>query len=159
MAVRNGCIVALLFSLCFTVEGEKAFGIQIPHPDDQTALDVGQVPSPGADAKAELHGRVLDSAGGSLEGVTVEVLSRESKVPYRTGTNAQGEFVILGVAKGILKVSLRHPEFEPRDQQFLWPGSATAVLFTLQPRSLSESITVTATRTSQPSKDTPPTVI
>ncbi len=109
--------------------------------------------------KTEFRGRVVDSNGAPLEGVTVHVSDQNGKIWVQTVTNELGEFSAAIVVPSHLRVRLKHPDFNEGNRELKWQGSAVPVVFDLQPAALKETITVTATRGPLAIKDIPSTAI
>ena len=62
---------------------------------------------------ASIRGRIADSSGSGLPGVTVEAIVRGGEVPRITTTGAAGEYAFADVPDGTYRIAFRLPGFVP----------------------------------------------
>lgn len=113
--------------------------------------------SNGSNQELQWHFQVMDSNGRPIEAVAVELLV-PGQVLQRTQSNKEGKFSVKASPVQGLRLRLGHPDFESVEQELLRASAAPAVI-TLRPRSLRETLTVTATRTPQPMENVPAAVL
>src|SRR4029450_10642155 len=101
----------------------------------------------GAQPTGQLAGVVRDTSGGLLPGATVTVTGRIMVVPRTVVTNDRGRYELdnLPADRYLIEVSLSG--FEPRTTAIDIEAVAATLDWVLTVGSLSERITVTATKT------------
>ncbi len=97
-------------------------------------------PAPG-DRPGSLRGRVVDSSGTALPGVTVFVTAADGQ--RSAVTQADGTFLLTGLPPGQLTVSTSLPGFVPQATTFSNSGAAQRVDVVMAVGGLGETITVT----------------
>jgi hypothetical protein len=107
------------------------------------------VPAPGEAQSqattAEINGRVADSQGGVLPGVTVTATNPETGYSRTAVTNEQGVFVLPLLPPGVYDVTMELSGFGSVKQTVRSTvGSASTLNLTLQVATLQEQVTVTA---------------
>ena len=105
--------------------------------------------------KTEWHGSVVDESGLPIEGVVVDVADASGRSLLEARSDQEGRFFFAAAAAAKLRV--RHPDFEPVEQ--LLGSPAEALVVTLRPVTVRETMTITATRTPQPVEGVPSTVV
>ncbi|MCI0419020.1 MAG: TonB-dependent receptor, partial [Acidobacteria bacterium] len=104
----------------------------------------------------EWHGKVVDESGLPIEGIVVEVVDAAGRSLLETRSDLGGKFSFESNA-AIGKLRVRHPDFEPVEQAV--GSSAEALIVTLRPVMVRETMTITATRTPQPVEGVPASVV
>jgi iron complex outermembrane receptor protein len=115
-----------------------------------------------ANARTERHEwqvQVVASDGQPVEDVVAEVLTSSDEVLQRTQSSREGKFLLRAHAVDRLKLRLRHPDFESVEQELRTPDPVSLLVITLHPRSLRETLTVTATRTPHSMENVPARVL
>ena len=115
------------------------------------ALGLNRLPA----EKTEWHGKVVDESGLPIEGIAVEVIDAEGRSLLETQSDQEGKFSFATAAAGKLRV--RHPDFDPVEQAV--GLSSEALIVTLRPVTVRETMTITATRTPQPVEGVPAAVV
>lgn len=112
-----------------------------------------------AQEQPTLSGRVLDATGGALPGVTVVVTSLANG-PRRTATtDAEGRFTFLRLSPGRYRLEAQLAGFAPALIESIEVPAYNGLLeVVLEPASLHEAVTVTATRGSVPLSQIPAAV-
>jgi carboxypeptidase family protein len=95
-----------------------------------------------AGAMGEIHGRVTDSSGAVLPGVTIELVAGRAR--GTTITNTGGTFVLRGVPTGRVTLIASLTGFSAQQREWLFNRSPVRVDFELHVGSVAETITVTA---------------
>ena len=107
-----------------------------------------------ADTPPPLRAQVLDSDLRAIAGVRVMLVSERGRVLAQTASGPQGDFQFETVPPEARALRLSHPDFEDLVQ----PLSGWKTAYTLVPRRLEQSLTVTATRTPRTWRDIPSAV-
>jgi outer membrane receptor protein involved in Fe transport len=144
-AIRQGLLACFSSLLQFGLTGVLIVEAQPP-------------PNP-ANEQQEWRVRVISSDGRPIENLVAEVLTSSNEVLQRTQSNREGELTVGAPLLAHLKLRLRHPDFESVERELLRPDPASFLVITLHPRSLRETLTVTATRTPQPIENVPARVL
>jgi outer membrane receptor protein involved in Fe transport len=110
---------------------------------------------PTSDEKIERRGKVVDESGLPIEGIVVEVMDAAGRSLREVRSDQEGKFSF-DIA-GAAKLRVRHPDFEPVEQSLGSPAEALVV--TLRPVTVRETMTITATRTPQPVEGVPSAVV
>ena len=93
-----------------------------------------------AGVPGEIRGRVMDTAGGVVPGVTIVL---EAGGTRRVAASAEdGSYRFTGVAPGPLSITAALPGFESERQSLLFDQEPQQIDFRLAPGGLSESVTV-----------------
>jgi outer membrane receptor protein involved in Fe transport len=118
------------------------------------ALVLALAPVAGAQTVAELSGRVADSTGGALPGVTVTVTQTDTGFTRVVVTGAQGEYVFNNLPVGPYRLSARLEGFSAYEQTgiVLAVGESRAVNVTLTV-GVAETVSVQADATLVESRD------
>lgn len=94
-----------------------------------------------------LRGRVIDTAGAVLPGATVTLRREATGVERIVITDSAGVFLFNDLPEGKYRLSATRAGFSSTAQDVsLVPGGALSIELTLHPGTISERITVTATR-------------
>src|SRR5687768_3807243 len=103
-------------------------------------------PASAQQGTADLRGRVIDSQGGVLPGVTIVVRHQESGLFRETITGADGTFLMSGMTPGMYEVTAELASFKKYSQRDvrLEVGRATPVELKLEVGGLTEAVTVTS---------------
>src|SRR5437870_3380960 len=107
------------------------------------------------DFRGGVTGRVTDSSGGVLPGVTVTVTNVETRVPSVVVTDSKGYYQVLHLNSGTYTVEAKLEGFKPVERKGITVhvGDALKIDFALQPGSMEETVVVTA---ASPILDTTP---
>jgi iron complex outermembrane recepter protein len=124
-----------------------------------TGVLIVEAQSPPSLSRQEWQVRVVGSDGRPVEDVAAEVVTASDEVLQRTWSSREGEFTVRASVPGQLKLRLRHPDFESIEQELLRSAPTSFLVITLHPRSLRETVTVTATRTPQLMENVPARVL
>jgi Carboxypeptidase regulatory-like domain len=98
------------------------------------------------ESRATITGRVIDSSGGVLPGVTVTVINLETNSPATAITNENGQYTILYVTPSTYRVSAELSGFKKAllDRVEVRVGDRTQLDFTLEAGGITEEVQVTA---------------
>ena len=99
-----------------------------------------------AQTSATMAGRVLDSTGASIPGVTITAQQLERGIERVTTTGPDGRFVLAGLPVGAYDVRVELAGFKPvlRQGIVLTVGDAVTVDFAMEVGALAETVTVIA---------------
>jgi len=105
------------------------------------------VPAGAQDIRGGINGRVTDSSGGLLPGVTVTVTNVETNVPAVTTTDSKGFYQATRLNSGNYSIEARLEGFKPvlRKGVTVRVGDALKIDLTLEPGNVEEIMVVTAT--------------
>src|SRR6266849_970337 len=94
---------------------------------------------------AQLTGVVTDASGGVVPGARVTLTDEATSVSQSYATDGRGVYVFTGIRPGTYTIRVEAPNLAPRERKgMVLAVSQQATLdFTLSPRSVSESVTVT----------------
>jgi hypothetical protein len=91
-----------------------------------------------------VRGRILDTSGAALPGVTVELSSPSFIEKVRAGlTDSKGEFVFLGIVPGNIRLTAFLRGFASVSKSFSFDGRVHQEELTMRVGSVSETVTVT----------------
>jgi hypothetical protein len=90
----------------------------------------------------EVHGRVTDTSGANLPGVTIELAAGPFK--GSTVTNSVGGFVVTGVPTGRVMLTATLAGFSTQHREWFFDRSPVRVDFTMKVGQVAETVTVTA---------------
>ena len=114
------------------------------------ALLVGLLAFPLSTASAQqgvssIRGRVVDSQGGVLPGVTVLITHQESGNFRQVSSNVDGTYFVTGIVPGAYRVEAELPGFKKytRERVLLEVGSTMTLEVVLDVGALEETVTVT----------------
>ena len=110
---------------------ERAVGVAVSGVLDQTSLSSG-----------EIVGRVVDSTGSVLPGLTITVTGSGQK--QSTMTNADGRYVVANVPSGPILVTSQLTGFKTVQRPLVFDQRPRQVDFTMQVGGLQETVTVSA---------------
>lgn len=108
-----------------------------------------------APSNPEWHGKVVDKSGLPIEGIVIEIVDVDGRPLLEARSDRDGRFTF--TSAGVVKVRVRHPDFEPMEQSV--GSSAETLVVTLRPLTLREAMTITAARTPQPVEGVPSAVV
>jgi iron complex outermembrane receptor protein len=112
-----------------------------------------------AQEQSVLSGRVVDSTGGALPGVTLVVSQPGSGARAIEVTDAEGRFTFVNLPQGRYRLDAQLAGFAPAVIESVeLPASNGAIEIVLEPATLHEAVTVTAARTASPLSQIPATV-
>ncbi len=102
-----------------------------------------------AQTTGDLAGRVLDSSGGVLPGVTVTLTSNATATPQSTVSSENGAFRFAGLVPGVYKVQFELSGFKTlvNDQVRVLLGQATDLQPRLEISTVQETVTVSGAST------------
>jgi len=105
------------------------------------------VPAGAQDIRGGISGRVVDSSGGLLPGVTVTVMNLETNLPAVTVTDSKGFYQAPRLNSGTYSIEARLEGFKPvlRKGVTVRVGDALKIDLTLEPGNVEEVMVVTAT--------------
>jgi Flp pilus assembly protein TadD len=81
-------------------------------------LAAGAWPAMGQDREYHIVGKVLDVNKQPLAGATVEMRERASRRGFKTVTNADGTFKLVGLPHGIYEVKVSKPGYQTRTAEW-----------------------------------------
>lgn len=98
------------------------------------------------DPRGRILGRVLDSSGAVIPGVSVTAVNLETNVSTVATTNEAGNYQILYLNPGRYRLDVEHPGFKrfERAAVEVRVGDAITLEIVLEPGALTESVTITA---------------
>jgi len=104
----------------------------------------GARPALGQAGRAEIRGKVVDSGGGVLPGVTVTAIERDTGAQRSTTSDGEGRFVIPTLSPGTYSVRVELASFQTqlREALPLSVGQELTLDFTLAPAGLAEEVTI-----------------
>ena len=104
------------------------------------------VPAPAQELRGSIVGRVADSSGAIVNGVTVTATNQGTNVTVRAVSNAEGNYQILFLNPGMYKVSAEMAGFKTflRENIELRITDRIGVDIVLEPGSVTEKIVVSA---------------
>lgn len=106
------------------------------------------------DAPPALRAQVVDSDLRAIAGVRVMLVSRRGRVLAQTASGPRGDFRFETVPPEARALRLSHPDFE----ELVQPLDGWKTAYTLVPRRVEQSLTVTATRTPRTWRNSPSAV-
>jgi Carboxypeptidase regulatory-like domain len=100
----------------------------------------------GQESRGNISGRVIDSSGGVLPGVTVTVVNNGTNSTTTAVTNEEGQFTALFLIPGSYRVTVELPGFRSavRENVEVRVGDRLQVDFTLEPGAVSAEVLVVA---------------
>ncbi len=102
-------------------------------------------PARAQNANGTLRGTVLDASGGRVASATIRVYSAESSFAREAHVDSRGEFRIEDILPGSYQVSVHADGFaEASARMIVAVSSVREISVTLQPKGVSEKITITA---------------
>jgi len=102
-------------------------------------------PARAQNANGTLRGTVLDASGGRVASATIRVYSAESSFAREAHVDSRGEFRIEDILPGWYQVSVHADGFaEASARMIVAVSSVREISVTLQPKGVSEKITITA---------------
>lgn len=109
----------------------------------------------GTAAGGSISGRVIDQQGAAVAGASITLRLPVAGLEHTTTSGADGAYRFDNLTGGLYRLSAASPGFSVQSQQLaLAPGEKREALFTLTPGTITEVVTVTATRTETLSTDT-----
>ncbi len=151
--------------VCLVIAATGASAARRPAPARQEAIvqDAVAPDSPVQAAPiqaASLRGTVVDEGGGVLPGATVSIATPDGRVRATTVSDTNGDFRVTGLADGRYVVTAELPGFAPGRVADVEVGQSSAreVRIILRPASVTDAVTVTATRTATPLSQVPQSV-
>ncbi len=94
---------------------------------------------------SRISGQVTDADGAALPGVTVEAKNQETGLTIQANTGEEGGYRIFNLPTGSYSVTATLDGFGPANREIrLLIGEAPTLNFTLQPGTVTDSITVTS---------------
>jgi hemoglobin/transferrin/lactoferrin receptor protein len=102
----------------------------------------------GAQLGSRISGQVTDHTGGALGGAAVRLRSVATGAEETTATDGEGRYEFGRLSIGIYRLTVERPGFSTasRSISLLEPGELIEANFELNPGGISESLTVTASR-------------
>ena len=109
------------------------------------ALATVAVPAVAQEFRATVTGRVTDTSGGAMPGVTITITNTQTNENATALTNSEGLYSLPFLKPGIYKISAQLSGFRRYEQQLqLEVGQAQTVNISLQIGNITETVTVTA---------------
>ena len=94
---------------------------------------------------SRISGYVTDAEGAALPGVSIEAKNQETGLVLQAVTDAQGGYRIFNLPTGLYSITATLDGFGPANREVrLLIGEAPSLNFTLQPGTVTDSITVTS---------------
>lgn len=110
-----------------------------------TAVVLAAVSASAQQTESRISGRIVDSTGGALPGVTVTATSDDTGAVRTAVTDGSGDYIITNLTRGGYTIKAELDGFAGREAKtVLGVGDVKTVEVTLQPASLSEAVTVVA---------------
>jgi hypothetical protein len=104
---RSAAVFAALMSFLGVVAGQK--------PADKTSVTkqvtISRKAAESSTASGALSGTILDSNGAVIANAKVTVTNLETKKCYQADSNAEGRFLIEGIAAGAYEIIMKSPGF------------------------------------------------
>ncbi len=110
-------------------------------------LGLGLLPVAAQQTVGNINGTVLDASGGAVAGTQISLLNVNTGLVRQSRTNSSGQYFFFGLPIGTYQLSFRKTGFKKVVHTgILVQANRTATLtVTLQPGSISTTVTVTAT--------------
>ncbi len=102
-----------------------------------------------------LNGRVVDANGAAIAGATVSLRQSAGGVERTVTTDSEGSFSFADLTHGQYRISAGRVGFSDTTEEIVLTANTQAVELTLKPGTISEKVTVTATRAESLVSDTP----
>ena len=97
--------------------------------------------------KLSLNGRVIDANGAVVAGAAVTLRQRVGSIERTGSTDAGGAFRFAGLTQGHYQITAGSAGFSDATIEVMLPaGNASEIALTLRPGSITEKVTITATR-------------